>query len=306
MLAGLALAYALSAPAEAAVLKPTWSASTTAPAENGVGYEATMLGDGKAATAWFEGVDGSGLGESVTADLGGEKTVTSFQIWGGYNYSKTYWGHYNRPKTVVVEFSDGTTQEFGLQDQYGGQVVTLSAPKKTSSMRFKLKAVYSSDAYNDTAISEIQISDTTKDLHAPVRASTASTTFPSDADGNYDAKNTNDGIADSMWCEGNKTGDGTGEWLEYAFPSAQSVSKLVLRNGNGSSFGQYMKGNRTTQVTLAFSDGSKETLAVKDLISEQTIPFAERTTDKVRVSFDVIKKGSQYNDLCISEVAFAP
>ena len=85
----LSLCVLTAAPAHAAQLKPTWSASTTAAAEAGVGYDATNLGDGKIASAWFEGVDGSGLGEWVMADFGGDKTISSFTIWGGYGYSKT-------------------------------------------------------------------------------------------------------------------------------------------------------------------------------------------------------------------------
>lgn len=307
MFSGLLSLYVLAAlPAQAALLKPTWSASSTAVPEAAVGYDATNLGDGKIASAWFEGVDGSGLGEWVMADFGGDKTISTFTIWGGYGYSKTYWGHYNRPKIVSVEFSDGSKQEFTLQDAFAGEVVTLPSPKTTSSMRFRVKTVYSSDAVNDTPISEIQIRDTGRDDVIPVKSVTASTTFPADADGSYDARNAADGIIDTMWCEGNKTGDGTKDWVEFNFGSTQSVSRLSLRNGNAASFALYMKSNRATQVSLSFADGGQETLAVKDLISEQTLTFASHTTDRVRVTFDVVKKGSEFNDACVSEATFRP
>lgn len=302
----LVASLVLASPAEAALLKPTWSASSQAPADDAGSYDAAKLGDGKVSTAWFEGVDGAGLNEAATADLGGEKSVASFTVFGGWGYSKTYWGHYNRPKTLLVEFSDGSTQEFGLADSFGPQVLTLSSPKKTSTIKFKLKATYASDAYNDTAISEIQIRDTAADTAAPVRGVTASSTFPADADGTYDGKNATDGFADTMWCEGNKSGDGTGDWMEVALAGTSTVGHIALRNGNGASFGLYMKGNRATQLTLSFSDGGRETVTVKDLISEQNIAFSAHTTDKVRLTFDTVKKGTEFNDLCVSEVAFLP
>ena len=64
--------------------------------------------------------------------------------------------------------------------------------------------------------------------------------------------------------------------------------------------------NRATQVTLSFADGGRETLTVKDLISEQALTFPAHTTDKVRLTFDVVKKGSEFNDMCISEATFRP
>ena len=42
---------------------------------------------------------------------------------------------------------------------------------------------------------------------------------------------TSDGIVDSMWCEGNKSSDGTGEWLELGFAGTQSVSGVKIRSG---------------------------------------------------------------------------
>lgn len=306
MLSAAALLLGLVDPAEAAVLKPTWSASSSeAPSENST-YEAVNLGDAKQSNAWFEGVEGSGLGEWVQADLGGTRTVTGFTIWSGWWYTQSQWAHYNRPKVIVVEFADGTSQEFTLADTYVPQVLTFSAPKQTATLKFKIKNVFASDAYNDTAISEIQIRDNAPETGAPVKGFAASSTYPADSDGNYELRNTTDGIADSLWCEGSKNGDGTGEWVEYTLAGSASVGRMVLRNGNASSFGLYMKSNRATTVSLSFSDGGKETVSVKDSPGEQTLSFPSHTTSKVRISFDAVKKGTEFNDLCLAEVSFHP
>lgn len=293
--------------AEAAVVKPAaWTASSSATPEGTTTYDPANLGDGKAGTAWFEGVDGSGLNEWVQADLGGEKTVTAVAIWGGWWYSKSQWGHYNRPRAIVLEFSDGSTHEATLEDTFTRQLVTLPAPKKTTSVKLKLKSIHSSDAFNDTAISELQIHDNSRDGRAPIRAATASSAYPADADGTYDAANGIDGLSDTVWCEGNKAGDGTGEWLDLAFTSPMTVSSLVLRNGNGSSFGLYMKSNRAAALTLTFADGAKEAVSLKDSMSEQTVTFPAHTTDRVRLQFTSVKKGTEFNDLCVAEVSLLP
>lgn len=301
------LALLLALPlSQAATLKPTWSASSSAPTAEGVSYEPKNLGDGKASSAWFEGVDGSGLNEWVQADLGGEKAVTGFTVWAGWWYTSSQWSHYNRPKTLQVEFSDGASQEFTLQDAYVPQVFELAAPHKTTTLKFKVKSDFTSDAYQDTAISEIQIRDGSSPDFVAVRTFGASTIFPTDVDGSYEPKNLEDGILDTVWCEGNKAGDGTGEWLDFAFNGAKSVSRLMLRNGNAYNFGIYMKSNRGTAATLTFGDGTKESIVIKDSPAEQTITFPAHTTDHVRVTFDTVKKGSEYNDMCVAEAYFLP
>jgi len=298
------LLLALSAPVHAGALKVTWSASSSEAASENATYEPTNLGDAKQGSAWFEGVEGSGLGEWVQADLGGVKSVSGFTIWPGWWYTQSQWGHYNRPKSVHVEFSDGTSQEFTLQDTYTAQTLNFSGPKQTSTLRFKVKSVFTSDAYNDTAISEIQVHEAGAPANASVKGYAASSTYPADSDGNYDVRNTVDGIADSLWCEGDKAGDGTGAWIEYTFATPTSISRMSLRNGNASSFGLYMKSNRALALTLVFGDGSTQSLNPKDTPGEQFLSFPERTTGKVRIQFDTVKKGTEFNDLCVSEVGF--
>ncbi len=294
----------LTAPGHAATLKPTWTASSSAPVADGVNYDPANLGDGKGASAWFEGVDGSGLNEWVSADFGGDRAISGFTIWAGWWFTASQWTHYSRPKTLQVEFSDGTTQDFTLQDSYVAQVFDLPTAKKTSTMKFKIKSDFASDAYPDTAISEIQIRDNTRGGAVPVQSMAASTTFPTDSDGNYDPKNVGDGMLDTVWCEGNKTGDGTGEWLDFTFAGTQSVSTLDLRNGNAYNIGVFMKSNRALAGTLTFGDGSRESIAIKDTLIDQKISFPAHTTNKVRLTFDTVKTGSQYNDLCIAEANF--
>jgi hypothetical protein len=114
-----------------------------------------------------------------------------------------------------------------------------------------------------------------------------------------------DGIIDSMWCEGNNAGDGVQEWVDFDFGSAREVSKFSLINGVGSSIGTWMKANRAGSATLTFSDGSTETIAIKNTAMPQTVSFPAHTTSKVRVTFTEVTRGKEYNDLCMSEAAFS-
>lgn len=281
------------------------TASSTYPDENGVTYEPGRLVDGKLSTSWVEGEQGGGLGSWVELDLGGAKKVHEVRLYGGMWYSGDYWKRGNRPKEVEFSWSDGSKDVFALKDEMKMQKFVLPAPKDTTTVRVRLKAVYDGSTWLDTAISEVQVFDASTDGKAPARSFAASSTLPSDADGSYDAANLYDGLTDSMWCEGNSAGDGTGEWVDVQFGGPQAVSKVTLVNGIGTSLPFWMKANRATAATLTFSDGSTESLTLKNSMSPQTIEFPRHTTNNVKISFTTVVKGKEFNDLCISEAVFA-
>ena len=284
----------------------TWTASSSAAAGESQNYEPINLGDGKQSTAWVEGEDAAGLGSWITADLGGQKTVAALTVWGSNWYNTEYWGHYNRPKTMVLEFSDGSTEEMTLQDQYAPQLLTLKSPKATSTVKLRVKGVYAGKGI-DTAISEVRFVDTAAGGPLVVSNASASSYTAADTDGDYDAGNVVDGISDSMWCEGNKKSDGSGEWLDLSLGRRTSVSSLKIRNGAGFSADLFKKVNRPATATVSFSDGATESVTLKDMPFEQSIAFATpHTTDRVKISFTSVKKGSDYDDMCVSEVTVLP
>lgn len=297
----LSMGAALAAPVKVA----TWTASTTAPASDARNFEATNLGDGKQSTAWAEGENGAGLGSWVEADFGAPKTLTSIVVWGSNWYNAEYFGHYNRPKTLVVEYSDGTTEEFTAKDEQAPQVLTLKSPKQTQTVKLRIKGIYTGKGV-DTALSEVKFFDNTNDGPVPVVAVNASSTAPADGDGGYDARQAADGISDSMWCEGNQKSDGTGEWLELTLGRSATVSSLKIRNGAGFSPDLFKAVNRPTAATLTFSDGASESVVIKDLPFEQTVTFGAHSTSKIKLSFTGVKKGEKYDDMCVSEITVLP
>jgi len=299
------MALSLPVAAEAARIAPAGaSASSTYPDEEGISYDASKATDGKLSTSWVEGDQGAGLGAYLDIDLGGAHHVKSVKVWGGMQYSNDYWKRGNRPKELEIDFSDGSKQSFTMTDDMKGQEIVLPAAKDTSSIRVKLKSVYDGTTWLDTGISEVQVFDDGAPDRVPIVKATASTTLPADADGSYDPMNVSDGLSDSMWCEGNKTGDGTGEWLQVNFAGPTAVSSMTLINGIGTSLPFWMKANRAGAATLTFSDGSTADVTLKNAMLPQTVTFPAKTTSSVKISFSAITRGKEFNDLCISEAYF--
>ncbi|MCB9761575.1 MAG: discoidin domain-containing protein [Alphaproteobacteria bacterium] len=304
------LTLALSVTADAKELKVSGvnvTATSTLPPGDGVTYYEKNLVDGKVSTVWVEGdTAGSGLGTFITIDLGGEQDLTGLRIWNGHYYSYDFWNRHNRVKDLEVTFSDGTSETFELKDEMSAELITFAKTHKTTSLKLKIKGVHRGTTFNDTVISELQILDDQPSDYVAVASYKASSVYPADADGSYEPERVADGVMDTMWCENSKDGDGKGEWLEFDFGKPTSVSKLYLVNGNGYSPQYCLKANRAVKATLAFSDGSTQQIDLKTLCLPQTATFSPTSTSKVKVTFDEIKTGTDFNDLCISEARFAP
>lgn len=281
------------------------TASSTYPPDEAGSYDPKQLIDGKASTSWVEGEDGSGLGSWVELNLGGTHAVKSIAMWGGLWYSAGDFQRSNRPSEVEVRFEDGSTAALTLGNTMSAYRLELPKPVSTSTIRLKIKAIHSGNTWMDTAISEVQVFDTAAETRAIARTLSASSLAKADEDGSYEASQVSDNLKDTMWCEGNATGDGTGEWLNFEFDGEKRVSRLAMVNGIGTSLPFFMKGNRATAATLQFSNGSQETVAIKNSMMPQEIAFPPHQTRSVRITFTGIARGKEFNDLCISEAWFA-
>ncbi len=307
----LALAFSVallalhSTEAQAARLRVAGvTASSTYPPGEGVSYSENNVKDGKVSTVWVEGEDGSGLGSWIELDLGGTQTVTRLKLWNGNWYSWDFWNRHNRAKELELTFSDGSTQKFTLADEKVPEEISFPTPVSTSTIKIKIKGIYRGTTFNDTCISEVAVFDAAPEAFQLPASTSDSGHLPEDADGTYDVINTWDMLNDTMWCENQASGDGTGSWIEYRFGKSVRVSKLLLLNGNAYDPTFWSKSNRATQATLTFSDGSRETVAIKDFLMQQSITFPSRSTSSVRITFDAVKAGTEYNDLCMSEARF--
>lgn len=274
--------------------------------EGGATYPPANLKDGKSATAWFEGATGSGQGQSVTVGLGAEKNVQRIVVYAGQWVDWDTWSKANRPKELQVKYSDGTTATWTLTDKMEPQVFTIPGGKKTSSVALEIKQIFNGTVFHDTGISEVQVYDDAPDKWAGMSSITASSTFTGEDGASYEASTAGDGIKDTFWCEGSKAGDGVGEWLDIKFDKRTTVGTLSILNGMGSSADVHKRGNVATGATLAFSDGSKADVVLKAFFLPQTVKFPARAADSVRISFTGVRAGTDFNDLCVSEVSFLP
>ena len=116
---------------------------------------ATNLIDKNLNTNWTEGVQGNGEGEYVDFTFRTEQSVAGFIISAGNHVSNEYYTKNSRPKTIVLTFSDGTTQEFTLLDEKEEQEIYFEKVVHTKSIRLTISSVYSGSTWNDTVISEI-------------------------------------------------------------------------------------------------------------------------------------------------------
>jgi len=302
----LALLPILSIPAFAKPLKITEvTSSSSYPEEKGRTYDPKNVKDQKLSTAWFEGVDGGGLGSWIELSLEGPQTVSAVRVWNGDWITADLWKRENRMQDIEIETSDGTKYPFKLKDEMAVETLTFPSAVTTSSVRIRYKTIFRGSTFNDTGISEIQVLDTTPSKNVPVAGYSASSTYPADADGNYGPENLGDGMIDSLWCENAKT-DGTGEWVQFTFSSSHALQGMSIRNGNTSSLPLFMSGSHASGVTLTFSDGTTQQIPLKASINDQLVPLGGKSTSTVKVAVTGVQKGQDPSntDLCFSEISF--
>ncbi len=268
----------------------------------GTSYPADKVKDGKT-VPWFEGDPGNGVGSWIEIDLGGEKKIMKLAVFAGDWQSGDNWQRANRPREIEIKWSDGTTDLWTMSDEWKVQTYVPKTPKMTSTVRFKVNSLYSGTTFPDTAISEIVVYDDQPGATAIVRDIKASSEFPSDADGSYFAIQAADGVRDTFWCEGNKTSDGVGEWIELHFDAPTAVRAVQVCTGM-CSFDAFMRGNAPSKLTLQFPDGSTQALELKMGPVPQEYPLRPVTTASVKVRVDAVRKGTEFNDACLSELTF--
>ena len=168
-------------------------ASSTLKAGKNNSYGVENLVDGNPATAWVEGVDGYGEGETLDFcmacnfdyDCGSEK-IYKINIVNGYAKNETTYKNNSRVKELevhttelvekrIVEASNGSYFNindemcvsedlvyadryyyFVLDDTMKEQTLYLGGEKDVFKVTFKIISVYKGDKYKDTAISGIR------------------------------------------------------------------------------------------------------------------------------------------------------
>ncbi|MGN9167659.1 hypothetical protein DX902_03640 [Paenibacillus jamilae] len=128
-------------------------ASSTLPSKGTQTYDAKNLVDRDSSTAWCEGVNGNGEGETIVLDLGSLQKVNGIQIINGYAKSEKSYRENNRVQQLKLEFSDGSSLEmndFNTRKKF-------KEPIHTSFIKLTILSVERGTKYQDTCISDIRL-----------------------------------------------------------------------------------------------------------------------------------------------------
>ena len=113
--------------------------------------------DNDASTAWVEGADSYGVGESISLTLNDTVTVNGFTIMAGYHKNRDLYNKNSRPAALTVTAADGTSESFQLDDVMSAQTFQFSKPMQTDHIKFTIQDIYPGNKYTDTVISEISL-----------------------------------------------------------------------------------------------------------------------------------------------------
>lgn len=139
-------------------------ASTHLSVQAGNRYIVGNLTDGNSSTAWIEGADGYGYGETITLSLAEACIAGGFTLMNGYCSSEAAWENNSRVRKFLVYKDSSPVFVLELEDTMDTQRVQF--PEAISfdvgdEITLEILEVYPGVRYADTAISELRI---TKDL----------------------------------------------------------------------------------------------------------------------------------------------
>ncbi len=110
--------------------------------------------DGNLSTAWSEGVNGSGIGQSVIVVFSETVHIQYLVISAGYHKSDDLY-HFNaRPHTISLRFSDESVETIELKDVMEEQTFYLG-DKNTTFVQLTIDTIYPGTKWSDTCITEL-------------------------------------------------------------------------------------------------------------------------------------------------------
>ncbi|TGL56394.1 hypothetical protein EHQ58_17375 [Leptospira ognonensis] len=108
----------------------------------------------------------------------------------------------------------------------------------------------------------------------------------------------------SPWCISGK--DWTNEDnIEIILDKKTTISQIQIANGFFDPK-LFQLNSRPSKVSLKSELGEKRDLILKDTLNVESYSFAPISGSTITLYFPEIKKGSKYNDLCITEISFLP
>ena len=140
----------------------TAMASSTLAPYDGNTYAASNLLDGDLTTCWAEGSPGYGLGEWVMFSFSQPVVLTQMKVVPGYMKRHDGWDRWwanGRLRSVLLTFSDGSSQDAAIADREGWQVLHFDKVQ-TSWVKMTILSAYPArpgpHAATDLCVSEVE------------------------------------------------------------------------------------------------------------------------------------------------------
>ena len=131
--------------------------ATSTISQAGIDNTPHVLYDGSKDSSWQDGVDGPGIGESVTYHLDQVYKIRFLVLrLGNWYSSDDNYTMNNRPKTMTFKIGDQSVQ-VTFPDEKKEFCVELSKDVEASEIQMIIDAVYSGSAYDDTCINEVDV-----------------------------------------------------------------------------------------------------------------------------------------------------
>lgn len=135
----------------------SYQASSTLVA-SGYNYETKNLYDNNKSTCWCEGVDGDGIGETITVSFTESVNIDTIQLINGFSKTQDLYNKNNRLKKISLTFDDGSVEDIEIKDNYDESQSISFNSHKTKNIVIKINEVYSGTKYQDTCITELSFS----------------------------------------------------------------------------------------------------------------------------------------------------
>jgi hypothetical protein len=127
--------------------------------KNGKTYSPEKVCDLKLNTAWVEGKNDYGIGESIEFDAI-HYPFHNIEIYNGFSKSLKAWKENSRVKTIKLYVNNNPQYILELKDTYQLQsfrIDTLNNNNETVRLKFEIIDIYPGEKYKDTAITEINL-----------------------------------------------------------------------------------------------------------------------------------------------------
>lgn len=133
------------------------AAATSTITQEGVNNAAPVVMDGDETTSWQEGVNGPGIGESLTMEFTGIVPVKFITFKNGNWKNEKYYQGNNRPRNVTIQLDNNVSFEVEFTEEKREFCVELSKPMETQRMTIVINDVFKGASYDDTCIAEIGV-----------------------------------------------------------------------------------------------------------------------------------------------------